>query len=369
MTNEYVFMCYSRKDEDFVLSLADALKLRGVPVWVDQWDISAADDWDMEVEQALSGCSHLVVVLSPDSMKSDEVGSEWRVAQADDKLVIPVQYKECHIHRKLRFIQRVDFTSGDPTDATGLSQLLSVLGMEEHSSSDPRVIWDPRGGLLIPFRAYTVGISRARAVARIGPSAEEHFGSGFLVDGADLDPRLEGQQLLVTCNNVVSDSDLRALRPNRAVVTFRASGKIIREFGVRYVVWSCPVGDLDISILRLEGDTSGLPSVPWAEGPLDDKEQHVFIWGYESGGALSFSFGDNLLVDQNDRFLQYRAPTAGGMGGCPVFNTNWELIAVHTMGGFLPRLTSERVHDRLVKQGSSVFAIREAIQKDELSPE
>lgn len=37
--SDHVFICYARKDEQFVLELATHLKQRGVPVWVDQWEI------------------------------------------------------------------------------------------------------------------------------------------------------------------------------------------------------------------------------------------------------------------------------------------------------------------------------------------
>lgn len=44
---DHVFLCYARKDEDFVLKLATNLKGRGVPVWLDQWDIPPSADWDL----------------------------------------------------------------------------------------------------------------------------------------------------------------------------------------------------------------------------------------------------------------------------------------------------------------------------------
>ena len=219
------------------------------------------------------------------------------------------------------------------------------------------------GGNFLSFRVYCEGIRRAKAVARIGPSSEEPFGTGFLVDGADLDPRLENQRLLVTCDHVVSSTDYRALRPNRAVVTFRADDSSIRRFGVRSIVWSRPEGNLDVSILRLDGDVGDLPSVCWAQGPPEATEQRVLIFGHAEGGALSFSFGDNRLVDRNDRFLQYRAPTVHGSSGSPVFNSAWELIGVHHSGGrSLPRLSSDGTHE--ANEGSSVFAIRQAIQNE-----
>lgn len=219
------------------------------------------------------------------------------------------------------------------------------------------------GGQFLSFRAYCDGVSRGRAVARIGHSAEEHFGTGFLIDGIDIDPRLAGQRLLVTCDHVVSNKDFRALRPNRAVVTFRADDKSIRTFGVQSVLWSRPEGDLDVSILRLDGDLGDLPVVPWAQAPPSPEEKRVLIFGHAQGGALSFSLGDNSLVDQNEHYLQYRTPTVGGSSGSPVFNTDWQLVAVHHRGGYsLKRLSSEGTRE--ANQGSSVFAIRKEIQND-----
>lgn len=221
------------------------------------------------------------------------------------------------------------------------------------------------GGNFLSFRVYYDGVSRARAVARIGPSAEEHFGTGFLVDGADLDARLDGQQLLITCDHVVSNTNLKALRPNRARVTFRSDQGHNRECGVQSVLWSRPEGNLDVSILCLDGDVSDLPNVLFAKAPPGGKEQRVLVFGHAEGGALSFSLGDNRLVDWNDRFFQYRAPTVKGNSGSPVCNSDWELIAVHHLGGYgVPRLGQSGPPTVEANQGSSIFAIQQAIRQE-----
>jgi endonuclease G len=44
---------------------------------------------------------------------------------------------------------------------------------------------------------------------------------------------------------------------------------------------------------------------------------------------LSFSINDNLLLGYDGRWVHYRAPTKGGRSGSPVFNQDWELIALH----------------------------------------
>ena len=129
-----VFMCYARQDEDFVLKLAGALKGQGVPVWIDQWDIPGSADWDMAIEESLSKSSHMVVVLSPASMKSGEVRGEWRAALEAGKPIVPVLFQRCSVHRRLRLIQHIDFTSSSPTDADAVGQVVNALGMEGRAS-------------------------------------------------------------------------------------------------------------------------------------------------------------------------------------------------------------------------------------------
>jgi hypothetical protein len=120
---------------------------------------------------------------------------------------------------------------------------------------------------------------------------------------------------------------------------------------------------LDVSVLRLDPDPGDLPVVPWAKRELSRDEQRVLIFGHAEGGTLSFSLGENRLVDRDDRFLQYRAPTVGGNSGSPVFNSEWELVAVHHRGGYgMKRLTGVGTHE--ANQGSSVFAIKKEVEKD-----
>jgi hypothetical protein len=127
--DDHVFICYSRKDEDFVLKLATNLKLQGVPVWLDQWDIPSGVNWDRTIEKALKECNRLLLVLSPASVDSDEVQSEWLSAIDEKKVVIPILYQPCQIPRRLKLIQNIDFTSRSPDDEQAIGQILNALKM------------------------------------------------------------------------------------------------------------------------------------------------------------------------------------------------------------------------------------------------
>jgi len=136
---DHVFICYARQDQDFVLKLAANLKERGVPVWLDQWDIPPGDDWDLTIDNALYDCAQFLIVLSPAAIASREVRGELRTALDENKPIVPVLYQTCRIPRQLRLIQHVDFTARGPDDGAALGQVLRALGVSEPSRPTPKV--------------------------------------------------------------------------------------------------------------------------------------------------------------------------------------------------------------------------------------
>ena len=125
---DYVFICYARKDQEFVFQLATELKARGVPVWLDQWDIRAGANWNKSIDEAIGNCAAFLVVLSPAAVDSKEVQGEWLTALDEHKrLIVPVLCQVCRIPRQLRVFQYVDFTARRPDDEATLNQVVRVL--------------------------------------------------------------------------------------------------------------------------------------------------------------------------------------------------------------------------------------------------
>ncbi|MSO23130.1 MAG: serine protease [Acidobacteria bacterium] len=50
--------------------------------------------------------------------------------------------------------------------------------------------------------------------------------------------------------------------------------------------------------------------------------------GHPEGGTPSLSIHDNLLLNYDGRWVHCRAPTKGGSSGSPVFNQDWEFMAL-----------------------------------------
>ncbi len=109
-TGAQAFFSYCREDSDFALKLAEELKAAGASVWMDQLDIALGDRWDRAVEEALTHCSSLLVILSPASVASPNVMDEVSFALDEGKTIIPVIYRDCAIPFRLRRLQHADFT-------------------------------------------------------------------------------------------------------------------------------------------------------------------------------------------------------------------------------------------------------------------
>jgi len=81
----------------------------------------------------------MIVVLSPESVASNNVMDEVSYALEENKLVIPVLRKDCSIPFRLRRVQRIDFTADYDT---GFADLLRALGIEQPATTQAPIVED-----------------------------------------------------------------------------------------------------------------------------------------------------------------------------------------------------------------------------------
>jgi hypothetical protein len=103
------FFSYSREDSEFALRLAADLRAAGANVWIDQLDIGPGQRWDRSVQQALENCPSFLLILSPASVKSDNVLDEVSFALDKQKTLIPILHRDCEIPFRIRRFQHLDF--------------------------------------------------------------------------------------------------------------------------------------------------------------------------------------------------------------------------------------------------------------------
>ncbi len=86
----YIFISYSRKDQDYAAQLADDLTKRGFDVWIDNRNIDFGDDWFNEIEKGIIGCAAFIILMSPESKESHWVKREILLAYKQKKSIFPL---------------------------------------------------------------------------------------------------------------------------------------------------------------------------------------------------------------------------------------------------------------------------------------
>ncbi|HET9587609.1 MAG TPA: toll/interleukin-1 receptor domain-containing protein, partial [Anaerolineales bacterium] len=119
------FISYSRIDSSFAIRLAKDLKLEGYDAWLDQLDIPVGARWDDELANALESCTTLIIVLSPESIRSQNVKDEVGYAIDAGKQILPVRIKPGEMPFRLRRFEYVDFTNQSYED--GLEEVKNLI--------------------------------------------------------------------------------------------------------------------------------------------------------------------------------------------------------------------------------------------------
>lgn len=91
--DDHIFVAYAREEwEAIVAPLTMLLQDADLKVWVDQYLNQGGEDWTVAVEQALSECKMLLVVVSPTALNSRYVRLAYRYFFNREKPIIPLIY-------------------------------------------------------------------------------------------------------------------------------------------------------------------------------------------------------------------------------------------------------------------------------------
>src|SRR6185503_4336079 len=112
-----IFISYSTKDRPHALALVERLRSSGYDMWIDQSGIDAATSWSKEIAEALEDCSTFMLLLSPNSLASENVAKELVVAAELKKHIIPIELESVQLKREFLYhltgLQRVAHTNVD----------------------------------------------------------------------------------------------------------------------------------------------------------------------------------------------------------------------------------------------------------------
>jgi tetratricopeptide (TPR) repeat protein len=123
-----IFISYSRTNSAFVDRLEADLQARSFQVWVDRRRLEAGQNWMDELQKAIDRCHVLLIALSPEAAESKYVRMEYRYAQSQSKVILPLEYQTCpKVPIDLNGIQWVDFKVPYEQGLSGLLVALSQI--------------------------------------------------------------------------------------------------------------------------------------------------------------------------------------------------------------------------------------------------
>jgi V8-like Glu-specific endopeptidase len=90
--------------------------------------------------------------------------------------------------------------------------------------------------------------------------------------------------------------------------------------------------------------------------PIDIQlEDKVNIIQHPAGGPKQIAMNDNEVKYVDETVVQYITDTLPGSSGSPVFNDDWQVIALHHSGGNIPEPSTNSIHFR--NEGIRIGAI------------
>lgn len=91
-----IYLSYAKQDEAFARNLAEQLRVRGFSVWNSGAEIFPGDNVWLQTSAALKKSKAMIVLISPDSMRSEWVRREIEYALGDSNYqgrVFPVHIR------------------------------------------------------------------------------------------------------------------------------------------------------------------------------------------------------------------------------------------------------------------------------------
>lgn len=96
-TTPCAFLSYTSDNIDLAKRIADALQANGIETWWDRWCIRAGDSLRQKIDEGLAGCTHFLVLLTPQSISKPWVNQEMDAGLVrklrDECRFLPVRYK------------------------------------------------------------------------------------------------------------------------------------------------------------------------------------------------------------------------------------------------------------------------------------
>jgi hypothetical protein len=129
-------------------------------------------------------------------------------------------------------------------------------------------------------------------------------------------------------------------------------------------VWRSPQwpGRAGAQIFAVESVPADIEPCPLGDAAKLQLNERVFVISHPLGGPLALSVRDTRLIAYEGFDVDYYAATQPGSGGAPVFDDEWNIIAIHTRHMMMLPTDPDR------KRGLSIRDIRDAALRASRAP-
>ena len=223
------------------------------------------------------------------------------------------------VRKRVQYVARAIIETegvGLPAQGPGVTALERIMGKND----------------LMSVRYLELALRVARTVGRVHVRGADGtvagYGTGFLIS-----PRL-----MLTNNHVLTDATSAGY--SRVEFEFQEGldGRLQTSIFVSFDPATFFTTDrgLDFSLVALKGDLRKIAPYGWnglsaAEGKIIVGE-YVTIIQHPSGERKQLALRENQVVDVLENYLHYQTDTSPGSSGSPVFNDQWEIVALHHSG-------------------------------------
>lgn len=188
---------------------------------------------------------------------------------------------------------------------------------------------------LLPINFLARGIISSRSVAKVEKrkNAFTEVGTGFLFKVDEID-----ELFFMTNFHVINSRE--DIKNTRIIFDYeedingntKASKSFkINELGPWYL---SPIYEFDVAIFKLL-ETEEMHQYGFIPLKKNDVKRNEFvnIIQHPGGQLKQIALYHNIVTNTDARIVQYLTDTMKGSSGSPVFNSNWEVVALHHSGG------------------------------------
>ncbi|CAA9200826.1 trypsin-like peptidase domain-containing protein [Flavobacterium collinsii] len=190
---------------------------------------------------------------------------------------------------------------------------------------------------LLPVNFLAKGVIKSKSVAKVEikiASNRFNVGTGFLFKIENFD-----ELFFITNYHVISNRE--DIHKAKIIFDFEldifgnslpSKSFAIDETGPWY---GSEINEFDATIFKLKDEENQLSNYGYIELKEVDisKNDFVNIIQHPGGEFKQISIYHNIVTNTNDRIVQYLTDTLKGSSGSPVFNSDWDVIALHHSGG------------------------------------